>query len=721
MRAARPDRSQAREWGAVAAGFTILALVAAAWLSVDTRPPEWDHANHLERAVNCARDLAAGDVTRLLERSSFYPPVVFCTAALVYRALPSDVAAGQATIVAFLGIGMAAAYLLGRRLASGTAGVVAALLFGSAPFVVYSSLRFQLDLPLASFVGATLVVLLRTDGFSRRGWSVVAGVALGLGMLTKPPFAAYVAPPLALVACRIRSRRALLHLAAAVLVGAALCLPWYGLRLFGLATQISNRSFKQAAESGYPDALSWASLSYYPRHFITLFGSLAVLLFIAGLVLAVRRRQWFALSALFPPFVLFELLQNKNFRYALPLLPAATVVAGLGFDAVRGRSRRLLGIALVAVGAIQVSATVAGVPAGLEVPGLRVPLVPASPPVRADWRHREILRLIARDSRGAPSTVSVVPNHAFFSVSNFRYYALRDDLALGFGRAWSDYPLNVDYVILKSGDQGPEFTAERPRRITEQFARDRLLAAAFPPIGTFPLPDGSVATVRVRRPAPVTGISPAALARRIEAGAGGLLREFVADAEGLRVGLEYDDAALLQGTIRRVTISAVVARVGELRRPSPATLRLRDVRVALEGLRVNPARAVAEGVIEPLALDRFRIGRFKLEEADLQAFLAEIKRMRRSRVALLDGEAQIHIAQGGPDVDLRLSVLAGRDGRPVVFGARAVRVGGIRVPDVLTGWIVRNYDPTLKWARLPVAVDVSPIRIRRGTLEVGAE
>ena len=88
---------------------------------------------------------------------------------------------------------------------------------------------------------------------------------------------------------------------------------------------------------------------------------------------------------------------------------------------------------------------------------------------------------------------------------------------------------------------------------------------------------------------------------------------------------------------------------------------------------------------------------------------------------MLDDGARIRLAQPGPDVDLRLSVRPGSDGRPVVLDARGVRLGGVPVPDALTGWVVRNYDPTLKWAQLPVPVDVSPVRIRRGVLEVGAE
>ena len=127
---------------------------------------------------------------------------------------------------------------------------MAALVFATAPFVVFSSLRFQLDLPLASMVALMLVVLLRTDTFEHRGWSVATGLVLGLGMLTKPPFAAYVLAPLVVVAARIRARRALANLALAALIGGGLGLPWYGPRLLGLAPEIASRSFRQAAESG---------------------------------------------------------------------------------------------------------------------------------------------------------------------------------------------------------------------------------------------------------------------------------------------------------------------------------------------------------------------------------------------------------------------------------------------------------------------------------------
>ena len=184
-----------REWLVVAGGFLVLALVASIWWAIDRRPPEWDHANHLERAVQCSRDIRAGDVRGILERSSFYPPLVLCLAGAGILLGLSDAAAGAGVMIGFLGLGMAAVYLLGRRLAGGTVGVAAALLFGSAPFVVFSTLRFQLDLPLAAMVTLALAVLLATERFTHRPMALAFGVVCGLGMLTKPTFALYVLVP----------------------------------------------------------------------------------------------------------------------------------------------------------------------------------------------------------------------------------------------------------------------------------------------------------------------------------------------------------------------------------------------------------------------------------------------------------------------------------------------------------------------------------------------
>jgi hypothetical protein len=170
----------ARHRGALAALLLALGLVVVVWVARDRRPPEWDHANHLERAVDCRRDLAAlgrGGLDEILARSSFYPPIVTCAAGLLYFVLPVVPLTAQAVMWAFLVVGTLALWGLGRRLLDADAGLLAAFLFATAPFVVFSLPNFQLDLPLAAMVALALYVLARSEelGLPRS--------AIGLGVV----------------------------------------------------------------------------------------------------------------------------------------------------------------------------------------------------------------------------------------------------------------------------------------------------------------------------------------------------------------------------------------------------------------------------------------------------------------------------------------------------------------------------------------------------------
>src|SRR5207247_2599377 len=196
-----------------------------------------------------------------------------------------------------------------------------------------------------------------------------------------------------------------------------------------------------------------------------------------------------------------------------------------------------------------------------------------SAPMRGDWRHRDVLRVIERDRGDGPATVSVVPNDNFFSVSNFRYYALRDGLPLRLTRPWDGEPLGIRYMVLKTGDQGPDFSEAKSLRVMQRLERDAALARAYPVIAEFPLPDGSMGSVRARRLLEPVATPPEALAQALERGIRRQLADVARDVDGLSVRLTYD-AAIARGSITRVELSARTATLGELRRRGAATLRV---------------------------------------------------------------------------------------------------------------------------------------------------
>ena len=709
--------SAGREWALVGAAWLVIAVCVGVWLAIDTRPPEWDHANHLERAVACARDLAAGDWRTILERSSFYPPVVPCAAGLLYRALPTDVAAAQIVMLLFLGAGMAATYALGKALADGTAGVAAAWIFGTAPFVIFSALRFQLDLPLATMVALALATLTRTGGFTRLGVSLLSGVVFGVGMLTKPPFAAYLLPPVVWLLVRERTRRALGQAVLAALVAAAVSLAWYGPRLVGMPRQIAFRAVTHAAEEGKPPTLSAAALAFYPTWLPVQLGVLATLLLVAGIVLALMRRDPLSVVAFLAPFALFMLLRNKDLRYTLPVLPAAAALAGLAVAALGPRLRSVALGALAVVGGVQLCAVAWAVPPPGMLPGLGVPWVLGSPPVQSDWRQRDFLRIIAQDRAGRPATISVVPNDNFFSVSNFRYYAVRDELPLRLTRPWDGEPLGIDYMLLKTGDQGPDFSEAKSRRVIERLARDPALARAYPVIAEFPLPDGSTGMLRARRLTEAAAGMPEALARKLEAAMRRRLGEVARDVDGLEIRLTYDDA-IAHGRVQRLEVTARMAAVGELRRRDAATLRIQNLRFVAADVLVNPY-ALEAGRAELLEVGRFRLERMEVAAPDLQAFVTAVKGFRGTRVRLAAGGLDVVVEQPGPDLVARLRIVPAAD-RPFAIAVDWARLGWLPLPRLLVDWVVRNYDPTPQIAsRLTFPVEVAGVSVTEQAIRVG--
>src|SRR6266849_3357761 len=471
----------------VALLWLVLSVAAAVWVAIDRRPPEWDHANHLEHAVDCYRSLRIvtdSGAREILEASSFYPPLVTCAAGLLYFTLPMTPLTAQAVMMGSLALALAAVYGLGRRLADEETGQWAACLFGTAPFVLLS--------------------VWRGLGSGRRGPRI-----LGLGL--------------------------------AIAVGGLLALPWYGPRLAGLPTQMVNRGFRQAAEQQNPEPLTTAALLFYPQALPIQFGLLASALLIWGLW-AIRRQHFarsFLLLATLGPFAACLLIQNKNLRYTLPILPAAALVAALGLRTLPTRWRRAsTGLAL-ALGLFQIPMSIFGAPSLPRLPGLLMPLTLGRQASGADWQHDRILADLARASRGHAVTVAVVPNDNFFSVSNFRYEVVRRGLPYRMTRSWSEAPLGVDFIILKTGAQGPAHAAAKPERLSRAFAGgDPYWMSAFPVMAEYPLPDGSIASLRARRIPPLVGVSPAAVAERLERDPAALLADSVVDAQGLKVRLE---------------------------------------------------------------------------------------------------------------------------------------------------------------------------------------
>jgi len=371
----------------------------------------------------------------------------------------------------------------------------------------------------------------------------------------------------------------------------------------------------------------------------------------------------------------------------------------------------------VAIAALSVSMTDFGAPRPPVWRPFLTPLVVSFPPSPADWQEGRVLDDLARATAGRPATVAVIPNYNFFSVSSFRYEALRRGLALQMERGWTGPPLGIDFVILKTGSQGPSFTVAKADRLTRLFEEDRYLAAIFPVIGEYPLPDQSRGILRARRIAPVDDVAPTEIARRLERARETALAEYVRDAVGLRVDVSYRPEAIRQGLVDHMRVEALAATVGELKRRDRAPLRVENVRVDVEGLLVDPRRLVETGAIEILDATRFRIDALRITQADVDALLRGQPAGRALDVRLDEGGAFVRLR--GLPASARVGARAVAGDPPFALSVRDVRIAGLRAPALLVDWIVRHFDPSLRLKNLPVPISFAPIRIHSGRIELG--
>jgi 4-amino-4-deoxy-L-arabinose transferase-like glycosyltransferase len=118
-------------------------------------------------------------------------------------------------------IGATGIALGGRRL-----GAWAALVYATAPGVAFSAMLMTTDVPLALFWALTLYCVVRLRQGGGLGWAVAAGVALGLGALSKYAMLLFIPGALLYLLLSAEGRRALGWLKPLVVLGVGLAVFW---------------------------------------------------------------------------------------------------------------------------------------------------------------------------------------------------------------------------------------------------------------------------------------------------------------------------------------------------------------------------------------------------------------------------------------------------------------------------------------------------------------
>jgi 4-amino-4-deoxy-L-arabinose transferase-like glycosyltransferase len=168
------------------------------WLVQNVTWTGWDKPRHLAWSLNYAQMLSHPTITSLFDVMVSDPirPALFpASAAIMYGLFGRSADVAVMTNVIYLAIALAATYGIGQRWGGRWLGLVSAALLAFFPMFYSMSRYFYLEFALTAMVTLSVYLLLATNGFQRRGMSLLFGLSLGLGLLTKRTFAIFIVGP----------------------------------------------------------------------------------------------------------------------------------------------------------------------------------------------------------------------------------------------------------------------------------------------------------------------------------------------------------------------------------------------------------------------------------------------------------------------------------------------------------------------------------------------
>jgi hypothetical protein len=695
-------------------GVVLLFHFAAnlVWFSKNDVPPPWDFALHLTKSLEYSDLITSGRLLEMRDVDDYYPPLSRLPAALTYIIFGRGETVALTANFFWFALLVVAIFFIARRFSGNGAGLAAAVFVAFVPYFYNYSRVYALVVPTAAAVAVAMWALAYADGYRDIWRSLLFGAALGAALLVKWSALFFVLPAAA-AALFVKPTggdrplpKRVIHFAAALGTSALVASPWY-LRHLAHIVQAARHTAVEAMTQGDPPVFSGASFTYYLSASIYDMGFALFLVGLAALVYYVVRRRhgWLTVLAwAVGSYLVFTLLRNKDYRFIAPLFPAFAVAFGVAFSDVKLPSfkavLRTLGVVYVFVIFFQSSFGIGCLPQELvwkPLRGYRFQIYTFEGPRKEDWCIREILAEIDRRGRsdGGRPNVCVVPNAANFAEPTFKYYATRYKTDSNTFTAKKDFPSFCDYVVTKTGDQGPgETNWNTFRRIEKE---EDWFVNAFEVVAKYPLPDGSQATLYEQsvKPNPAFDIESDYWMGIVSAAYPGLFN----DPGGVTLKAKPVDAE--RGFFERVEIDADNIVVSGCLTADLGPLAASDVRVSLEDLVFNPWSP--EDELQILRLGTFSISYWVSAEETADA-LGRVFHGFGNTVANPFGSA-VRIDTRCGNVPLSIALTITDDGRFIKREVGSVFICGIPFPRLLTVYANTQIPPVISREDMRFGVD----------------
>lgn len=176
-----------------------------AWLSTNVVIIGWDRPRHLIESLvynDILEQVNLNSLFEALTHSGYYPPLFHWSMLAFYKIFGVSMDVAAMANMLFLVILLVSAYGVGRELGGKGVGLLTAFITSTLPMVFAMSRYTYIEFSLTAMVALSIWLLLLSREFTHRGYSLLFGLSLGLGLLSKWTFSLFVFPALIVVILR---------------------------------------------------------------------------------------------------------------------------------------------------------------------------------------------------------------------------------------------------------------------------------------------------------------------------------------------------------------------------------------------------------------------------------------------------------------------------------------------------------------------------------------
>lgn len=504
---------------AVVALTAVFFALSVRWAHLDNSPPAWDQGLYLYQATKLHLALLEGGAREF--SSALFNLDRGRVPLILLLVQPSFYVFGPVLDAAVITLNLCwfllawALYGIAREMAGlidpGKASFFALTLLGLYPLTVMVAHNFLVELLLTSLVCASIYSILMLKKKQSIGWSIVSGIFIGFGLLTKVTFIVFVFPSLLLMAFAVLRTTSLKNsirvVVPSLLAALLIALPYYLYNfreILNLTVFLSSKGL--AKLYGFGDVFDastirdyWMSM-FYSAVFAVVFFVLAFAVVqafrhgrarfrVVGAYHLAVLTLWF-----FPPFFLATFGQIKDPRYLFPAILPLFIAAGLVVAQPGSRRLAWCGLALIMIlalpGFLYSNAFLSkdSLTRLAQLPGLRIVESADLPPDPQDWQAERLVRAMIGAMPGSDTSgkliflggnryyhLRLLEYHGLMQGARFDYvtlpYYANPGMTVGDAIAFIK-GAKAEAVLFKTGANWPEFSSRLDGQIVEFLARD---------------------------------------------------------------------------------------------------------------------------------------------------------------------------------------------------------------------------------------------------------